>query len=51
MDQRSAEDQAALKTVPSENDKILEEAVKMERAIQSAAEPQERKDENPKFSY
>jgi hypothetical protein len=51
MDQRSAEDEAPLKTVPSENDKILEEAVKMERAIQSDAQPQERKDENPRFSY
>jgi hypothetical protein len=51
MEQRSPEDATALKSVPSENDKILEEATRMERAIQSAAQPPERKDENPKFSY
>jgi hypothetical protein len=34
----------------SENDKILQEAVKVERSIRDAAQPQERKDE-PKFHY
>ena len=35
----------------SDNDKILRQAVKMEQAIQNAAQPQERKDESLKFSY
>jgi len=39
------------KVVPSDNDKILGEALKMEQAIQNAAQPQERKDEASKFSY
>ena len=49
-DQRSAEDDSAAKNIPSENDKILQEAVKMERAVQDAAQQPERKDD-PKFHY
>jgi hypothetical protein len=32
-DQRSADDDLAPKNIPSENDKILQEAVNMERAV------------------
>jgi hypothetical protein len=39
------------KAVPSENDKILGDALKMEQAIQNAAQPQGRKDESLKFRY
>ena len=49
-DQRSAEDDSAPKNIPSENDKILQEAVKMERAVQDAAQQPERKDDQ-KFHY
>ena len=50
-DEKRPDDDNASKTVPSENDKILGEALKMEQAIQNAAQPQERKDESLKFSY
>jgi hypothetical protein len=49
-EQKSPEEDVS-KALPSENDKILEQAVNMERQIQNAARPQERKDESPKFSY
>jgi hypothetical protein len=39
------------KVSPSENDKILQEAVNMERTIQNAAREPQPKDESPKFSY
>jgi hypothetical protein len=49
-DQRSEEDDSVLKSIPTENEKILQEAVKMERAVQDAAQQPERKDD-PKFHY
>jgi hypothetical protein len=49
-DQRSAEDDSAPKNIPSENDKILQEAVKMERAVQDAAQQPERNNDQ-KFHY
>jgi hypothetical protein len=49
-DERPDDDNVS-KAVPSENDKILQQAFKMEQAIQDAAQPQERKDEIPRFSY
>jgi hypothetical protein len=39
------------KVVPSENDKALSEALKVEQAIQNGAQPQGRKDESIKFRY
>jgi hypothetical protein len=50
-DEKRPDHDNASKTVPSENDKILGEALKMEQAIQNSAQPQERKDESLKFSY
>ena len=39
------------KAAASDGDKILQQAVKTEQAIQNAAQPQERRDESFKFSY
>ena len=50
-DEKRPDDDDVSKTLPSDNDKILRQAVKMEQAIQNAAQPQERKDESLKFSY
>jgi Bacterial conjugation TrbI-like protein len=38
-------------SAPLESDPTLREAMKMERAIQNAAQPQEKQSEVPKFSY
>ena len=50
-DEKTPDDGAASKVVASDNDKVLQQAVKMEQAIQNAAQSQERKDESLKFSY
>ena len=39
------------KSPASDSDKILQQAVKTEQAIQNAAQSQERRDESYKFSY
>jgi hypothetical protein len=39
------------KAAASDGDKILQQAVKTEQAIQNAAQRQERRDESFKFSY
>ena len=49
-DEKRSDGEDVPKVLPSDNDKILGEALKMEQAIQNAAQPQERKDE-PKFHY
>jgi hypothetical protein len=50
-DEKRPDDDDVSKVFPSDNDKILQQALKMEQAIQNAAQPQERKDESPRFSY
>ena len=50
-DEKRPDDDDVSKVVPSDNDKILQQTLKMEQAIQNAAQPQERKDESPRFSY
>ena len=50
-DEKRSDGEDVPKVLPSDNDKILGEALKMEQAIQNAAQPQERKDESLKFSY
>jgi hypothetical protein len=50
-DEKRADADDGSKAVPSENDKILGEALKMEQAIQNATQPQGRKDESLKFRY
>jgi hypothetical protein len=49
-DQGRSDDDSVPKNIPSENEKILQEAVKMERAVQDAAQQPESKDD-PKFHY
>jgi Bacterial conjugation TrbI-like protein len=50
-DEKRPDDDDVSKVFPSDNDKILQQALKMEQAIQNAAQPQERKNESLKFSY
>jgi hypothetical protein len=50
-DEKRPESDDESKVVPSENDKALSEALKMEQAIQNAAQPQGRKDESLMFRY
>jgi hypothetical protein len=50
-DEKSADDDDVSKAAASDGDKILQQAVKTEQAIQNAAQPQERRDESYKFSY
>ena len=50
-DEKSADDDDVSKAAASDGDKILQQAVKTEQAIQNAAQPQERRDESFKFSY
>jgi hypothetical protein len=49
-DQRNEDGASAPENLSSENDRILQEAVKMERAVQDAAQHPERKDD-PKFHF
>jgi hypothetical protein len=51
IDERRPDEDDVSKVAPSDNDKIVGEAVKMEQAIQNAAQPQERKHESLKFGY
>jgi type F conjugative transfer system protein TrbI len=50
-DEKRSDGEDVPKVLPSDNDKILGEALKMEQTIQNAAQPQEGKDESLKFSY
>jgi hypothetical protein len=50
-DEQSPDDGDVSKAVASDSDKILQQAVKTEQAVQNAAQPQERRDESYKFSY
>jgi hypothetical protein len=50
-DEKRSDDDDVSKAAASDGDKILQQAVKTEQAIQNAAQPQERRDESFKFSY
>jgi hypothetical protein len=50
-DEKRPADDDVSKVTASDNDKILQQAIKTEQAIQNAALPQERRDESSKFSY
>jgi hypothetical protein len=50
-DEKSPDNDDVSKTAASDSDKILQQAVKAEQAIQNAAQPRERRDESYKFSY
>jgi len=50
-DEKRPDDGDVSKVPASDSDKILQQAVKTEQAIQNAAQPPERRDESFKFSY
>jgi hypothetical protein len=51
IEEEKAAEEDLSKALPSQDDKVLGEAVKMERAIQNAAQPERIDDKPPKFSY